>query len=272
MVEQIIKNLNFVFDYLVNEGDMSNFQDWLRAEYRGAFIGGFSTACLSGLKLKQSSGLNFSVTSGVAVNEDGRMLYLEQDDSVAIGSPGGNPARTLVVLRPLDIPGDPTPEPLDPGTNFDLTTQLACELVVINGIPAATPVYPTPEEGDVILAGFLVPAGASSLNTSNEELYVRQTPRRLSRAIRQVASTDSTYTLTEFDEIVEVANAQLNLPADPTLVARKRWVLINKRTAGNAVLVNGNGSNVSGQASLTMDDRWSTLEIYSNGVEYVAIL
>lgn len=267
-----VRDFNFVFDYLVNETDMTKFQRWLRAEYRGITQGAFGPSCLSGLKVTQSSGLQMSVSIGIAVNEDGRMLYLDTATAdTPFASPVANPARSLIVLRPINEPTAPTPEPLDPGTDFYLNDILFAEVIIIDGTPAATPVYPSIEPGDVILAGFLIPAGAVGVTIANEELYKRDVPTQLEQRIRAVLSTDSTYTVTAADQILEIANAQVNLPADPKTVIRKLFKLVNKRTVGNAVLVSGNGNNISGQASLSMDDRWSTLEIYSNGVEYVVI-
>lgn len=258
---------NFYIQYRWKFTDFEDFQTWLFNALQGSMQGGFGTAAVQGLKVSCSA-LNVTASAGIAFNEDGRMLVLEEATAVAVASPAGNPARTLVVLRPVDTEEDEIPRPTNPSEMVPLHVARTAELVVIDGVPGAVPVYPDIEPGDVIVAGFLVSADAVAVTLANLEYYKRDVPRAAERRVRR---TTATYTVDAGDDIVEVNTATVNLPAAPGPFAGKTWTFVNYRAADNAVSVSGNGTNVSGLAAQTIDDKWGTLSVYCNGVEYVVI-
>lgn len=229
-----IRKFNFAFKYLWTKDDFENFQTWLRAQYQGGFEGAFGASVLSGLRCTVTgTDLTVAVSAGIAVNADGRVLYLPNPVTVTVNSPVGNPARTLVVLRPVDSDMTLTPVPTNPTSYFYLHTQLSAQVVVLNGTPGSPPAYPAIQAGDVVLAGFYIDTASSALTVNSFENQKRDVPASRQRRIRKVSSDT---TIGHEDNIIEVScqagDVTLSLPDRESMKGMEEFLLL--RTDTNA--------------------------------------
>lgn len=258
---------NFYLQYRWKFTDFEDFQDWFYATVENGREGAHGAGALKGLVVSTPSLLNVGVTAGIAYNDAGRVLVLAANGSVTLASPVGNPCRSLVVLRPVDTQADAIPRPTSPYDSVYKHVARTAILVAIDGTAAATPTYPAIQTGDVIVAGFLLTAGMVTVTMAAMETYKRDITRAGQE--KRVRAISAAHTVDKDDDIIEANTATVTLPADPTsLPMGKVFTLVNKRTVGNAVTLDGNGNNISGQATQICDDRESVLRFYSNWTGY----
>lgn len=175
MANTAIKQFNFYNRYLWEAADFDNFQSGFTDEYRGLaeiFAGAYSN-----LEISLLTGLGFQAASGIVAGGRGRLLTLGTATSGVFTSPSGNPAKSLVVLRPTSTDVDSIPNPEDPFSTVLLHRLLGASLVIINGTPAASPSYPATVDGDAILFGVTLTASQSTLSASNFDYDIRTIPQ-----------------------------------------------------------------------------------------------
>lgn len=169
---------NFYRRYLWNETDFTNWQEGMVEEARGVFEGMVAASVLSGYDIAPSGAtLAVTVQPGIASGPSG---YMHVVKSVSLASmqaaDATNPRRDLVVLRQLLTPDTAIQRPTAPYDSVYLRTLQQTQVVVIAGTAAATPVYPSAQANDVVLAGVRVAPTATSFATTDLDFSVRDTP------------------------------------------------------------------------------------------------
>jgi microcystin-dependent protein len=107
------------------------------------------------------SNLGGSVSPGRAYNPQGQIIQQATLQNFALTSDSAQPRRALLVIRHKFTGDTLIPKPSDPILNVFLNLHDDYELEVLLGIPAASPAYPAKGANDIILQGFLIPAGAT---------------------------------------------------------------------------------------------------------------
>ncbi len=174
---------NFYRRYLWNETDFGNWQDGMVQEARGVLEGLVAAAVLSGYDVAPSGAtLACTVQPGIASAPSG---YMGVVNSVSLASmqtaDGTNPRRDLIVLRPVLTANTQIARPTAPFDPVYLRTLQQAAVVVISGTAAASPVYPSTQANDVVLAGVRVAASVTSLAQTDIDYSVRDTPGKNSR-------------------------------------------------------------------------------------------
>lgn len=157
---------NWFRRYRVRAEDMETLENSALDSMRGPWEGLTAAAVLDGFAPSYPGGLVVDLSEGIAVAASGYMLA-STGASVELASPVGNPAKSLIVARPLLTETDPITRPTTPFDIVYLHENLACEIVVLDGTAASAPAYPTPEPNDVVLAAFRLAAGAASVAEAN---------------------------------------------------------------------------------------------------------
>lgn len=124
------------------------------------------------------SGANLTGTVGPGIGYDKDGNYTSIPSATGLFTiTAGNvslPRRDLLVIRYKQTGDTLIPKPSDPITMVDLNLHDDFELLVIPGTPNAIPVYPAKNAQDIILAGLLVPSGATIANQCTVDLSVRE--------------------------------------------------------------------------------------------------
>lgn len=167
---------NFYRRYRWTEDDFTGWQHGMVGLGRGMFEGLFGGAVMEGLGYLGSSSLTVAVDGGIAAGPSGNLLVIGAQVSGSFASPAGNPARSLVVIRPKIVDDTPITRPTAPFDSVYLKELQEAEVVILNGTPAASPVYPTPAANDVVLFGVRLAAAASSFVATDVDLEVRAIP------------------------------------------------------------------------------------------------
>lgn len=175
MSNTAIKFFNWVTRYKVTATDMNAQQSALSDEYRGLFE--ILAGAYTNIELSIPSGLSVSAASGIAVGGLGRICQLSSAATATFTSPSGNPAKSLLVLRPSETAVDSTVSPTNPLATFFLHNRLDTTLVAINGTPAGSPVYPSTQAGDVVLCGVTLTNGQTTIGAADIDFSVRNIPR-----------------------------------------------------------------------------------------------
>ena len=261
-----IRKFFFYQKYRWSPADFANLQTWIYATMAGMGEGAFGSSVLSGLRVLPSSGMQVTVDTGIAVNDSGRLLYLPTQATPTIGSPVGNPARSLIVLRPVETQSDFFPQPTAPSNSVPLYEKQEYELVVLNGTPSATPVYPATQAGDVIVGAFKLNSGHSTIVRGDIDLGMIERPRKKKSKILEVRDD---YDVLDTDEIIEANFATtagvIQLPPAGD-VEGLHVSVIKTDPSSNVCTVSGNGAEViSGQNAIELDTQWQAIKLYSTG-------
>lgn len=262
MANSDIRKFKFWNEYDWQATDFDDFYAWLTDMVFGLFEGHTGSACLSGLAVTPNGGMQVSIAAGLGVGTSKRLFVVAAPELATFSTPIGNPARSLVVLRPLDTDVTDIVKPTDPEVTVQLHTKLGYQVVVITGTPAATPVYPATVAGDVILTGVLLAAGQTVIAQSDLDFGARDVARKVPNRIR-VVKVD--YTIDVNDEIVEVdATAGNIVITAPNVVtaAGRRYTIVRVDNSANSVTLSG--GVFSGQATVPLEDQWDKLVAYSN--------
>lgn len=255
--------------YIWSATDFSNMQSWIYGSFRNSIYAMFGKSVVDGLIVTPGGGLNVQTAVGAAINEDGRFLRLATVDTKAVASPVGNPAYSLIVLRPVDTDTTNIPNPLNPGVNVPLHKQMLASVVVINGTPAAIPVIPSTTAGDVILATLLVPAATVTITQAMFVLGGADLPTNLRKKLARMTASA---TLLANQEIIEIdctlGNVNLTLLSAISMLGKKISFVRIDATANTCTITAQGGELISGQAAITLDDQWSFVNMYSNGTAY----
>lgn len=122
--------------------------------YPNTVFGSILKGVLEGLNYDGAAGLDVSLLNGVAVNEDGKLLVIDNDNNVAVTVT--NNVRSLVVLRPLEEDGTTITRPTAPFDPVVLFTTQTAQIVAIAGDVSN---FPSPVAGDVVLFGVVASGG-----------------------------------------------------------------------------------------------------------------
>ena len=222
-----------------------------------------------GLDAVPVSGLDVQIQPGVGFNDDGLPVYVDTATTVSVASPAGNPAKTLIVLRPTETATTPIPEPVNPINTVDLHVQFTHEVVVLDGTPAASPVYPTPNAEDIVLMGIELGAGQASIALADFDLSQRDVLNQLIKKVRPIVAN---YTAVVGDEIIEAdatAGAlNVTLP-DVNLFSGRKLTVVKVDNAANDVgIVTPGSETINGAADWDLTAQWEKVTLYSNGVAW----
>lgn len=261
-----IRQFYFYDEYLWSPTDFANLQTWLQDNAKAMAVGAHGPACLQGLRVSPGGGMNVDVTAGIAVNEDGRPLIAGGATGKTFATPSGNPAWSLLVLRPLDVDFNNINEPTNPTNQVPLHKKLQYQWVVLNGTPAASPSYPALTAGDVAVMGFKLANGQTTINASDFDYSARNVSRKRQMPVKEVSGT---YMVLATDQVIEHdASSASGLSLLPTAAeaAQQEFTIVKTDSSANVVAVSGQGSDlISGQPSSVIEDQWGFVKVYSNG-------
>jgi hypothetical protein len=269
MASTDIRQFLFYFKYLWSPEDFGNLQDWLEKEFRGIAEGGFgSKAILSGLNCVPGGGMTVTVPAGIAIDSTGRIVVTAAATST-IASPSGNPAKSLIILRPKLIDMTDIPEPINPGNDVPLHQQLSYDLMVLDGTPAAVPAYPTTQANDIIICALVLADGHATILTSDIDRSMIDVPRKRTAPCRVILAST---TLDEDDQHVDfngaVSGGDAFLPLAKN-VPGQDFTLVKTDASAFAVRFTGSGSDlISGQTNVELTDQWQTVTVRSVGSGY----
>ncbi len=176
MAEQSPKYFNFYRRYRWTAQNFTDLQKALSDSFRGADEGAFKGAALDGLDVSINTGMQLSVSAGVAVGPTGQMLARSVSSSVTATAPSTNPVRSLVVVRPKLTSANFITRPTSPFESVPLNTLQESEVVIIQGSESATPTYPAKQANDVVLCGLFIRPGAVALAQEDLDFEARENP------------------------------------------------------------------------------------------------
>ncbi len=140
---------------------------------RSAFEGLFSGAVMSGLSPTPGATLHVNIAAGIAIGPTGYLMVQNDITALTFVAPGSNTRKDLVVIRPLLTNASPITRPTSPFDTVYLTTLQDCQVVVIAGTSAASPVYPAIVAGDIVLCGVRIATGQTTFVASDFDLEVK---------------------------------------------------------------------------------------------------
>lgn len=219
MANAAIKKFRFtgLDEYLWNAQDFADFQQWIYDTISALVEGGFGDAVLKGCNVTPQSGLTLNVPTGIVVNSSGQLMVVPASTATVL-SPSGNPARTLIAARPQYTDVDLITDPQDPQNTLYLHQLQGVQLVVLNGIAAATPAYPSLQSGDVALVGVKLVSGQSTVAQADLDFGVRAFKKRQQRRVREISADVGIDTEDYYVEVnCSAADRVATLP-DATLV------------------------------------------------------
>lgn len=269
MANDSIREFYFYFKYLWSPEDFENMQDWLQDEFRGIAEGAFGGSILSGLQASPGGGMTVDISAGLAVSPSGRLIVVPTTQNATVASPSGNPAKTLIVLRPTSTDTESIPEPVNPSNNVNLHAAHGYQVVVINGTPAASPSYPSTQADDVVLMGLELDASHATIVVGDFDRSPIDLPRRKRVPYRQVLAS---YTIVEDDEHIDVdaaASGPTILLPSAQSVPGLDFHVMKVDSGSNTVAVSGQGGDlISGQSSYELTDQWMGATFRSTGTAW----
>lgn len=161
--------------YKVRAVDMNAFQTAMVETARALGEGVMGAAVLRGFAVAPVSGFTASISPGIANAASG---YLEvMNDTVNLDTAAAVdpslPCRSLIVATPDLVDDNFINSPTVPMAQVPLNQLQKVTVQLLVGTPASSPEYPAKGPNDVILAGILSPAGATSLVSSMLDFEVR---------------------------------------------------------------------------------------------------
>lgn len=161
--------------YKVRAVDMNAFQVAMVETARALGEGVMGAAVLRGFSVAPASGFSLAVNPGIANAASG---YLEvMNDAVVLDASAAVdpslPCRSLVVATPDLVDDNFINSPTVPASQVPLNQLQKATVQLIVGTPGASPEYPAKGANDVILAGIIAPAGATSITQSMLDYEVR---------------------------------------------------------------------------------------------------
>ena len=268
-VNSDIRDFYFYSKYLWSPGDFEDLQQWLSDKAEGVASGAFGAACLSGLKVSVASGLQVSITSGIAVDPDGRIVVVPSTENATFASPSGNPAKSLVVLRPTTTDAEDIDEPTNPTNQVPLHKKLTYSVVVIDGSPAASPVYPSTQANDIVLMGVNLTASQSSLAATNFDYSVRSVPRKKVTPVKAITAAYNMATTDAHIEANATSAAMTVLLPSSLDCPGEDFIICKNDSSSNAVSVSGQGTQViDGQTVWELSSQYEKIRVRSLGTEW----
>lgn len=270
MAQSDFRKFYFYQKYLWSPVDFTNLQNWIYSNIEGGREGSFAGAVLSGLRVLPSSGMTVTVDSGIASSPSGKLMVVPTQQTTAPATPVGNPAWSLVVLRPVFTDADFIPLPTNPSAPpVPLDQQQLYQIVVLNGTPAGNPVYPAVQSDDVVLMGFKLPAGTTTITRAMLDLGVVGRIPRPKRKISQLFQSFAVARPTEIYEVDCTASGLVGQLPPAGNFEGEEFEFIKVDPSANSFSASGNGAEtISGQNVMSLDSQWDTMRIYSNGISW----
>lgn len=251
MAESVFKKFKFYQEYLWSPADFEAFQAWVAARFEGVFEGSIGGAALSGLDVLINTGLSVLVNPGIGISPSGVVMVVPTQQTTSVSSPVGNPAKTLIVLRPKTVLEDFINEPLVPSNMVPLHERLTWEIVVLNGTPSPTPSYPATQAGDIVLMGVKLTSGQTTLAFSDFDFGVISRPKK---KLRKVQAKTAQFTVSTEDDISEMdctATGVIGLLPPLQESQGKQFVFIKTDAGANAATVSG-AEQIDGFSSIDL--------------------
>lgn len=137
-----------------------------------------SESVVRGYSFSSATGFSLTVAAGLAFDLNGFPLHKSSSTSgISVSAPTVGESRwTLIVARKKTTDINPIQEPTNPSNTVFLNTTEETEIVAINGVLDANPVYPAKLAGDVILMGLKLPSGASEILSTYVDYSVTEYP------------------------------------------------------------------------------------------------
>lgn len=151
--------------YKVRAQDMTGFQQAMVEAPRGLAEGLLDASVLKGLDvLPGASGISVAVSGGIAVAATG---FLQVVGGVILdvtaAATGSLPTRSLIVSRAFPTDANFINSPTSPFNSVPLNSLQQASAIFLPGTPASAPEYPAIGANDVVLAGLILPAGATGV-------------------------------------------------------------------------------------------------------------
>jgi hypothetical protein len=253
----------FYFNYLWAPADFTQLQLWLQ-NLIYAIAQGLGNGVMVGLDVTPGANLSINIAPGVGLGTEGQVLSNNAPINTILPAPVANRRWDLIVLRPTVTNTDSIPDPNNPGNNVFLQQLLGFELVDITGTESANPVYPSAQDGDVILCGVQLTPGQMSVSQSNIDYGVRQGLNKTHHPVRVIATSYNVLTTDEtLDANAAASGMIVQLP--PALsVFGQDFVVTKIDTTANQVTVSGSDP-IAGQPSLVLDSQWMYTHVRSVG-------
>jgi len=261
-----IRQFLFYIKYLWGPTDFQNMQLWLQSEYRGLAEGGFGGSILSGLLCTPAGGMVVNVADGLACAPDGRLIVFAAA-SATVATPAGNPALSLIILRPKLTDANNIPEPANPANTVPLHQQFQYDLLVLNGTPAATPAYPATQANDVILMGISLTSGQSSIAATDFERSLISVPSKKIKSIQQIIANKTILVTDNHIDIDATAGVVTATLPSAASCPGQDFTFIKIDSSANKGSI-ASTDLISGQSSWDLDDQWQTMTIRSVGTTY----
>jgi hypothetical protein len=217
---------NFYRRYLWNEDDFGQFQDGMVDVTRGVSEGTFGAAVLEGFAASAQGNMSILLSTGIAVGPTGYLHVINSVSTLQFATPATNPVRSLVVARPSLVDADYITSPTEPTEQVPLRTLQESVALVIAGVEANSPSYPSTVAGDVVLFGVRTYPGQTSIALTDLDFEVRDSLGKNSKFQQNQALYDDRarpYRITNHSMGVKPAQTQIG--NDP-----KTFLYINKGT------------------------------------------
>lgn len=118
--------------------------------------------------------LNVGVSAGQAHDNAGQLITMGTPQTKALVPDGSNPRWSLLVLRHKFTGSTSVPKPSDPILTVFLNLLDDFDLILRSGAPSGSPSYPATVLGDVVIAGFKIPAAATNAAAATIDYSVSQ--------------------------------------------------------------------------------------------------
>lgn len=132
----------------------------------------------------------------------------------------------------------------------------------------------TLQSSDVVEFYYLiiVSMGSSQAGGDLDGIYPNPTVARLTAAVTPIVFGDSPYTIASTDFLIAVDSALgaviLNLPPSPTTGKTYKIKDISGSAAAQNITINGNGYNIDGSSSYTINSNYGKLEVIFTGTRW----
>lgn len=262
-----LRDFYFYSKYLWRAQDFTDLQTYVKDTIKAVSQGAFGAAVLQGLKVTAAGSMTVSVPTGIAVNSTGRLMVIDSTTVKSVASPVGNPARTLIVARPVDTDFSYIAQPTAPANMVPLYKKLVWQIVVIDGTPGASPSYPSAGANDVVLAGLKLNAGHTTISASDFDRSVINLPRKRIRAFSAKTASFSVVVGEEVYDVDATSGAITSTLPPASDAAGETFTVIKIDSSANAVSVSGS-ETISGQNPITLDSQWDTAKVFSNGASW----
>lgn len=273
MAASDIRQFYFYVKYIWRAQDFLDMQTWERSWVKAVTEGALGGSILTGCRVVPNTGMQVNIEAGIAVSATGQLMVIPSTQNATFATPAGNPAKSLVVARPKFTDANNIPDPLNPPSQVPLQQIQGYEIVVLDGVAAPSPVYPTPQTEDVVLMGVTLTNGQTTIAYSDLDRTPIYLPRK---RVHPISVRTAQWSVdADRDELVEIdcsttaGFGNLGILPDARQVPGRQYTFMKIDSGANAANVSGQlGQTLSGQAYVSIDDQWGSFSVYSNGLNW----